>query len=207
MFLVCCFIALNPCFISYINARAHVLSLNPTRGFHWSDAETRALLNIWGEHDVQTALDGNFRNSHVYRDVAGRLSDMGYDRTPDQCRVRVKSLKRQYFQAQKAAKKNSHYHKMFKFFEEMERILSNRPPTATFVERQNTLESCTCCRCWARCLLALPEPQLLSRLPYSLHVSHSLVPIYPLFVLHLAIIVIQHLRLSLPTAVSKLPQV
>lgn len=104
--------------------------VNPTRGFHWSDAETRALLNIWGEHDVQTALDGNFRNSHVYRDVAGRLGDMGYDRTPDQCRVRVKSLKRQYFQAQKAAKKNSHYHKMFKFFEEMERILSNRPPTA-----------------------------------------------------------------------------
>ncbi|KAI4902588.1 hypothetical protein NFI96_033947 [Prochilodus magdalenae] len=100
--------------------------VNPTRGFHWSDAETRALLNIWGEHDVQTALDGNFRNSHVYRDVAGRLGDMGYDRTPDQCRVRVKSLKRQYFQAKKASKKNSQYHKIFKFYEEMERILSSR---------------------------------------------------------------------------------
>ena len=100
--------------------------VNPTRGFHWSDAETRALLNIWGEHDVQTALDGNFRNSHVYRDVAGRLGDMGYDRTPDQCRVRVKSLKRQYFQAKKASKKNSQCHKIFKFYEEMERILSSR---------------------------------------------------------------------------------
>ncbi|MCI4378346.1 hypothetical protein PGIGA_G00214830 [Pangasianodon gigas] len=100
--------------------------VNPTRGYHWSDAETRALLTIWGEHDVQTALDGNFRNSHVYRDVAGRLGDMGYDRTPDQCRVRVKSLKRQYFQAKKASKKNGHYAKIFRFYKDMERILSSR---------------------------------------------------------------------------------
>lgn len=100
--------------------------VNPTRGYHWSDAETRALLTIWGEHDVQTALDGNFRNSHVYRDVAGRLGDMGYDRTPDQCRVRVKSLKRQYFQAKKASKKNGHYAKIFRFYKDMERILSTR---------------------------------------------------------------------------------
>uniref|UniRef100_A0A4W4GK05 ATP-dependent (S)-NAD(P)H-hydrate dehydratase n=1 Tax=Electrophorus electricus TaxID=8005 RepID=A0A4W4GK05_ELEEL len=109
--------------------------VNPTRGFHWSDAETRALLNIWGEHDVQTALDGNFRNSHVYRDVAARLGDMGYDRTPDQCRVRVKSLKRQYYQAKKASKRNGQYHKTFKFYEEMEKILSSR--SAATLESQD----------------------------------------------------------------------
>lgn len=99
--------------------------VNPTRGYHWSDAETRALLNIYGEHDVQTALDGNFRNSHVYRDISGRLGHMGYDRTPDQCRVRVKSLKRQYFLAKKAAQKNGQYPKMFRFYDDMERILSS----------------------------------------------------------------------------------
>ncbi|XP_055071154.1 ATP-dependent (S)-NAD(P)H-hydrate dehydratase isoform X2 [Misgurnus anguillicaudatus] len=101
--------------------------VNATRGFLWSDMETRALLNIWGEHDVQTALDGNFRNSHVYRDVANRLCELGFDRTPDQCRIRVKSLKRQYFQAKEGSKKNGQYHKMCKFYDEMERILSSRP--------------------------------------------------------------------------------
>lgn len=107
--------------------------VNATRGFLWSDMETRALLNIWGEHDVQTALDGNFRNSHVYRDVANRLCELGFDRTPDQCRIRVKSLKRQYFQAKEGSRKNGQYHKMCKFYDEMERILSNR----SFVERQD----------------------------------------------------------------------
>uniref|UniRef100_W5MRK7 ATP-dependent (S)-NAD(P)H-hydrate dehydratase n=1 Tax=Lepisosteus oculatus TaxID=7918 RepID=W5MRK7_LEPOC len=98
-----------------------------TRGFLWSDVETRALLDIWGEQDVQTALDGNFRNSHVYRDVACRLGEMGFDRTPEQCRIRVKGLKRQYYQAKEGIKKNGHYRKICKFYDEMDRILSNRP--------------------------------------------------------------------------------
>ncbi|KPP71150.1 hypothetical protein Z043_109967 [Scleropages formosus] len=97
-----------------------------TRGFLWSDVETRALLHIWGEQDVQTALDGNFRNSHVYRDVAGRLGEMGFDRTPEQCRIRVKSLKRQYYQAKEGSRRNGHYHRVCKFYDEMERILSGR---------------------------------------------------------------------------------
>ncbi|XP_056145267.1 ATP-dependent (S)-NAD(P)H-hydrate dehydratase isoform X1 [Lampris incognitus] len=101
---------------------------NTTRGFLWSDVETRTLLNIWGEQDIQTALDGNFRNSFVYRDVARRLGAMGFDRTPEQCRVRIKSLKRQYLLAKEGnLRNNGQYHKICKFYDTMERILSNRP--------------------------------------------------------------------------------
>ncbi|KAJ7412556.1 NAD(P)HX dehydratase [Willisornis vidua] len=83
-----------------------------TRGFLWSDLETRALLEIWGEADVQSALDGNFRNSHVYRDVACRLAELGFERTPEQCRIRIKGLKRQYYQARDGLKKNGHARKI-----------------------------------------------------------------------------------------------
>ncbi|KAM4608762.1 ATP-dependent (S)-NAD(P)H-hydrate dehydratase isoform 1-T2 [Polymixia lowei] len=101
---------------------------NTTRGFLWSDVETRTLLNIWGEQDIQIALDGNFRNSFVYRDVARRLGAMGFERTPEQCRVRVKSLKRQYLLAKEGnIRNNGQYHKICKFYDTMERILSNRP--------------------------------------------------------------------------------
>ncbi|XP_061548963.1 ATP-dependent (S)-NAD(P)H-hydrate dehydratase isoform X1 [Phycodurus eques] len=101
---------------------------NTTRGFLWSDAETRTLLNIWGEQDVQEALDGNFRNSFVYRDVSRRLAAMGFERTPEQCRVRIKSLKRQYLLAKEGnLRNNRQYHKIAKFYDTMERILSNRP--------------------------------------------------------------------------------
>uniref|UniRef100_A0A3B4ABH8 Myb/SANT-like DNA-binding domain-containing protein n=1 Tax=Periophthalmus magnuspinnatus TaxID=409849 RepID=A0A3B4ABH8_9GOBI len=101
---------------------------NTTRGFLWSDVETRTLLNIWGEQDIQTALDGSFRNSFVYRDVACRLAAMGFDRTPEQCRVRIKSLKRQFLLAKEGNLRNSgQYHKICKFYDIMEAILSNRP--------------------------------------------------------------------------------
>lgn len=104
------------------------MQVNTTRGFLWSDVETRTLLNIWGEQDIQTALDGSFRNSFVYRDVARRLAAMGFDRTPEQCRVRVKSLKRQFLLAKEGnIRNNGQYHKICKFYDMMERILSNRP--------------------------------------------------------------------------------
>ncbi|KAM6934166.1 ATP-dependent (S)-NAD(P)H-hydrate dehydratase [Xenentodon cancila] len=104
------------------------MQANTTRGFLWSDVETRTLLKIWGEQDIQTALDGNFRNSFVYRDVSRRLGAMGFERTPEQCRVRIKSLKRQYLLAKEGnLRNNGQYHKICKFYDTMERILSNRP--------------------------------------------------------------------------------
>ncbi|KAM8856409.1 ATP-dependent (S)-NAD(P)H-hydrate dehydratase isoform 2-T4 [Spinachia spinachia] len=103
------------------------MQANTTRGFLWSDVETRTLLDIWGEQDIQAALDGNFRNSFVYRDVSRRLGTMGFERTPEQCRVRVKSLKRQYLLAKEGnLRNNGQYHKICKFYDVMEGILSNR---------------------------------------------------------------------------------
>lgn len=53
---------------------------------------------------------------------------MGFDRTPEQCRVRVKSLKRQFLLAKEGnIRNNGQYHKICKFYDMMERILSNRP--------------------------------------------------------------------------------
>ncbi|XP_059896539.1 ATP-dependent (S)-NAD(P)H-hydrate dehydratase isoform X2 [Gadus macrocephalus] len=101
---------------------------NTTRGFLWSDVETRTLLTIWGEQDIQVALDGHFRNSFVYRDVARRLAATGFERTPEQCRVRIKSLKRQFLLAKEGnIRNNGQYHKICKFYDAMENILSNRP--------------------------------------------------------------------------------
>lgn len=53
---------------------------------------------------------------------------MGFERTPEQCRVRIKSLKRQFLLTKEGnLRNNGQYHKIFKFYDTMERILSNRP--------------------------------------------------------------------------------
>ncbi|KAM9320975.1 ATP-dependent (S)-NAD(P)H-hydrate dehydratase [Gastrophryne carolinensis] len=109
--------------------------ISSTRGFLWTDVETRALLDIWGEADVQSALDGNFRNGHVYRDVAGRLNELGFERSPDQCRIRIKGLKRQYYQAREELRKNGHARKLCRYYHHMDRILGARPaPAPSWVE-------------------------------------------------------------------------
>lgn len=52
---------------------------------------------------------------------------MGFDRTPEQCRVRIKSLKRQFLLAKEGnIRNNGQYHKICKFYDIMEGILSNR---------------------------------------------------------------------------------
>ena len=49
-----------------------------------TDDTTRALLSIWGEHNIQERLDGVKRNKHIYDKIASELSDMGHEFTAKQ---------------------------------------------------------------------------------------------------------------------------
>ena len=62
----------------------------------WFVDETRALLGIWGDADVQSKLDGVARNRTVYQKISTALSDLGYERTWQQCRTKIKNLTQRY---------------------------------------------------------------------------------------------------------------
>ena len=47
----------------------------------WSVQETRCLLGIWGDADVQCKLDGVVRNKIIYELIARELEMLGYERT------------------------------------------------------------------------------------------------------------------------------
>ena len=47
----------------------------------WDFAETKALLGIWGDADVQTQLYGIVRNKAIYQKVATAMAELGYSRT------------------------------------------------------------------------------------------------------------------------------
>ncbi|XP_077356983.1 uncharacterized protein LOC144004011 isoform X2 [Festucalex cinctus] len=59
----------------------------------WSEEETSALIDIWGEEEVQRSITGFIPNGHVYAEISGRLRDLGYAKTPEQCHEKVKTLK------------------------------------------------------------------------------------------------------------------
>lgn len=64
----------------------------------WTDEETLALIEIWGEEDVQRSLRGFVHNGYVYAEISERMQDLGYSKTPEQCRWKVKSLRNNFRQ-------------------------------------------------------------------------------------------------------------
>ncbi|XP_044041382.1 uncharacterized protein zgc:113263 isoform X2 [Siniperca chuatsi] len=87
----------------------------------WSDEETLALIEIWGDEDVQRGLRGFVHNGHVYADISERMQDLGYSKTSEQCRWKVKSLRnnfRQCYDKKKCGRRVD-----YRFYKQLEQIL------------------------------------------------------------------------------------
>ncbi|XP_034381657.1 uncharacterized protein LOC117725905 isoform X2 [Cyclopterus lumpus] len=88
----------------------------------WSDEETLALIEIWGDEDVQTALRDFVHNGHIYADISQRLCDLGFSKTSEQCRWKVKSLRnhfRQCYDRKKCGRRVD-----YRFYHQLEQILN-----------------------------------------------------------------------------------
>ena len=47
----------------------------------WSTQETKMLVSIWGEADVQSQLDGVIRNKVIYEKISRKMEVAGFPRT------------------------------------------------------------------------------------------------------------------------------
>ncbi|XP_033845839.1 uncharacterized protein zgc:113263 [Periophthalmus magnuspinnatus] len=65
----------------------------------WSDSETLALINIWGENKHQVGSSGGHRGAQLFNIVSKKMAALGYFRTPDQCQTRMKRLKSRFRQS------------------------------------------------------------------------------------------------------------
>nr|XP_055064216.1 myb/SANT-like DNA-binding domain-containing protein 2 isoform X1 [Misgurnus anguillicaudatus] len=77
------------------------------RGMSWTPSETNALIAVWGNERLAearmqqlevagTVFSGKAPGPAMYERVSRSLSELGYDRTPSQCRERMKTLRRCY---------------------------------------------------------------------------------------------------------------
>ena len=64
------------------------------KGRVWSDAETKLLLEIWSQENIQKQLQGSFRNVNIFSKLVEELRRIGYHRTVSKCRIKV--LKKRY---------------------------------------------------------------------------------------------------------------
>ena len=94
----------------------------------WSDVETRRLIQLWGEDDVQCQLEGCKRNKAIYERLArSMLPD--YERNGSQCREKIKKLKAEYKKIKDKNGKTGRGRKTMKFYDELNDILGTRPAT------------------------------------------------------------------------------
>lgn len=96
------------------------------RGSNWSDPEVVELLQLWADESVQMELESCLRNQHVFNRIAEVLRGKGIHRTGDQCREKIKKMKLEYRRI-KDNNKICRGGRTWKFFEVMDRVLSNRP--------------------------------------------------------------------------------
>ena len=62
----------------------------------WNVEETKALIAIWGQENVQSQLQTVHRNRDVYQRIAMELEENGYVKTWQQCRTKIKNLTQKY---------------------------------------------------------------------------------------------------------------
>ncbi|XP_066507308.1 myb/SANT-like DNA-binding domain-containing protein 2 isoform X2 [Hoplias malabaricus] len=78
-----------------------------SRGMSWTPSETNALIAVWGSERLAearlqqlevagTVFSGKAPGPAMYERVSRALSELGYERTPSQCRERMKTLRRCY---------------------------------------------------------------------------------------------------------------
>ncbi|XP_046570034.1 zinc finger and SCAN domain-containing protein 29-like [Haliotis rubra] len=101
------------------------------RGASWSDDETLALLNIWQELHVEESLDNpKTNNTSIYKTISSSLEDYGFQKTPEQCKVKMHTLKRSYRMWKGKLKKSGRGRSLCKHFEKLDEILGCRPASS-----------------------------------------------------------------------------
>ncbi|CAB1346091.1 unnamed protein product [Coregonus sp. 'balchen'] len=80
--------------------------------------ETLALIELWGNEEVQTSLRGWVRNRHILSDIAEKLATMGHFKTAAQCHSRVKGLRKTY-------RRDGGEPLFFRYFRFLEPVLGN----------------------------------------------------------------------------------
>lgn len=68
-----------------------------TRGSAWNDEEILPLMSIQNDFAIQKQTeDLKVNNGSIYISVSDELIGKGFERTAEQCKVRIQTLKRKY---------------------------------------------------------------------------------------------------------------
>ncbi|KAJ7319867.1 hypothetical protein JRQ81_019378, partial [Phrynocephalus forsythii] len=112
-------------------------SLKGKRGVIWGNAETSALITVWGEAEVKYALSSLKRNYEIFKEIFTESGKLGFFRTTEECRTKTKSLRKLYKLAVPHNNRSSSGRSRFIWYDEMSQIFR----TDTSIHPLRTTES------------------------------------------------------------------
>ncbi|XP_032064969.1 zinc finger and SCAN domain-containing protein 20-like isoform X2 [Thamnophis elegans] len=89
----------------------------------WTDEETRAFIQVWGDDAVQSALASNYRTVAQFQWISDEMRARGYNRDWEQCRERAKALRRGFKVIVDGNSNARHGRRVWPYFEELNRFL------------------------------------------------------------------------------------
>ncbi|XP_073805066.1 uncharacterized protein [Danio rerio] len=110
---------------------------------YWSVEDTRALLNIWAEENVQRQIDGVCRNEDVIKYIVAELAKAQIQRTTVQVREKLKKLRAQYKAIKIHNGQSGAHRKNFPWFEIMDGVLGHRPSVSGETTRDSMAANLT----------------------------------------------------------------
>ena len=118
-------------------------SSSTIRGPSWSHDEILALIRVWSDQSIQGLLGDNpTRTADIYKKIAEGLErEAGYQRTPKQCKDKLKNLKQFYKDVKDGHERSGYNRDNWPYFELIDAILGDRPATRPPVVVDTTIQA------------------------------------------------------------------
>lgn len=101
------------------------------RGQTWSTEEVQTLISIWSDEAMAQLLASTHKNREVFKLFSEKMAALGFHRSVEQCRIKVKKLRLQYFRVRDAIGKGGasvEEKEKFVWYDELDGILGSRIP-------------------------------------------------------------------------------
>ncbi|XP_074799653.1 myb/SANT-like DNA-binding domain-containing protein 7 [Natator depressus] len=101
-------------------------SQNPKRAPAWTE---RDLITVWGDESVLSELCSKRRNAQTFEKISKGMKDRGYNRDPQQCRMKLKELRQAYQKTREANGRSGSESQTCHFYDELHAILGGEATT------------------------------------------------------------------------------
>ncbi|EMP37305.1 hypothetical protein UY3_05494 [Chelonia mydas] len=111
------------------SAEVTVESQNCKRAPAWTERAILDLIAVWGDESVLSELRSKRRNAKIFEKISKGMKDRGYNRDPQQCRVKIKELRQANQKTKEANGRSGSEPHTYRFYDELHAILGGAPTT------------------------------------------------------------------------------